>query len=246
MASRAGYQFTLPTLNCRTSVNISSVAASGGGGGGDEGTSKNEDKQEHGTAGHPSAADCKEMAYNISSLPHEVLLVAAINGNHDAREEVLTRNIMAVDGIGWADAKEKVAEIETECKKWNWLARLPYQIGLIGFATAAIVSVPLVFHADTVNYFNEHFVTMPAAEEGEQDTWLEVGGFAWGWMEPPLGQASFMILCAQLSMGSAFALGFHTNGDWMGKNRATRVLAKYPHYNERVLREFASSEAILH
>ena len=35
------------------------------------------------------------------------------------------------------------------------------------------------------------------AQLGEADTWLEVGAWAWNWMEPPLGTISFFLLCVQ-------------------------------------------------
>ena len=34
-------------------------------------------------------------------------------------------------------------------------------------------------------------------DEKDLQTPLEVGSFAWNWMEPPLGQISFFLLCAQ-------------------------------------------------
>jgi hypothetical protein len=56
------------------------------------------------------------------------------------------------------------------------------QRGKIGFA-----SIPLIFHLDTVMAFNEAFVTTDVPEAKDLETPLEVGGWAWNWMEPPLG-----------------------------------------------------------
>ena len=233
---------------------------------------------------------------------------AAAAGNHDARTEVLTRNIMAVDNVDWHTAKETTMEIQACAQSGNWLGRLPYQFGFVLATTAGIASIPLCFHLDTVLAFNEacvshtlsppfpslplslrhgvpcvllcrrpppasapwtadlrarvvpkvasahllppryappharppplracvtgcaacpprshgiaaavhtrahahtrflplipllvairgrRYVTCDPPEEGDVDTWLEVGSYAWNWMEPPLGQASFGIV----------------------------------------------------
>jgi hypothetical protein len=36
-------------------------------------------------------------------------------------------------------------------------------------------------------------------EPKDLETWLEVGSWSWNWMEPPLGQISFFLLCLQYS-----------------------------------------------
>lgn len=45
-------------------------------------------------------------------------------------------------------------------------------------------------------WFNEHFVTADVPEPKDLETWLEVGSFAWQWMEPLIGKYSL-----QLSLG---------------------------------------------
>jgi len=73
-------------------------------------------------------------------------------------------------------------------------AKLPYQVGIWVSLVSGWASIPLVFHLKTAEVFNDLFVTSehPLPEEGLLDTWLEVGGWTWGWMEPPLGTISFL------------------------------------------------------
>jgi len=238
-----GFQFTLPRIDVRTAVHSSSAAAHNASTGRSETARDNKDEP---SEFHPTAKEAAALPYDIDHLPHEVLLIAAINGNHDARTEVLTRNIMAVDNVDWHTAKETTMEIQACAQSGNWLGRLPYQFGFVLATTAGIASIPLCFHLDTVLAFNEAYVTCDPPEEGDVDTWLEVGSYAWNWMEPPLGQASFGILCAQLATSALLVLGFAPNGDWMSNARARRVVREYPQYNERVLRDYASSDGILH
>ena len=40
-----------------------------------------------------------------------------------------------------------------------FVATLPYKLGIFTAVTSAIISVPLLFHLDTVLLFNESFVT---------------------------------------------------------------------------------------
>lgn len=47
--------------------------------------------------------------------------------------------------------------------------------------------------------FVQHMVTTEVPPDKDLETWLEVGSWSWGWMEPPLGQLSFFLLCMQLA-----------------------------------------------
>ena len=120
-------------------------------------------------------------------------------GDQEAREERLIRNIMSVNNCSWHDAQPKFNEIRRANKEGMWLATLPYKFGIMTGVTAAVVSIPLCFEINTVTWFNENFVTADVPEAKDLETWLEVGGWAWNWMEPPLGQISFFLLCLQFT-----------------------------------------------
>ena len=50
-----------------------------------------------------------------------------------------------------------------------------------------------------------NFLDVPDAKDLE--TPLEVGSWAWNWMEPPLGQISFFLLCMQYARSQMENLG---------------------------------------
>ena len=56
-----------------------------------------------------------------------------------------------------------------------------------------------MFDLGTALWFNEQFVTTEVASPEDLETILEVGSWTWGWMEPPMGQLSFFLLCLQWS-----------------------------------------------
>jgi len=192
----------------------------------------------------PTVEEAQRLPFEYHHLPHEVLLSAALNGSHDAKEELLVRNVMAVDEIEWSDASEVVETIKEDNLAHMGLASLPYKVGLVTFSLGGLASFPLCFHLPTVLWFNDAFVTFELAGEGELDTWLEVGSWAWNWMEPPLGQLSFFILTAQLCSSMMVVLGLAPYGDWMRDRRANRLCEIYPQYNQRVLADFARTQGI--
>ena len=101
------------------------------------------------------------------------------------------------------------------------VATLPYKVGLVSALTAAALSFPLTFDLTLVSWFNYNFVTagihdlLPSnliflflfiykyhysevPPPHELDTWLEVGSWAWNWVEPVCGQISFALICLQV------------------------------------------------
>ena len=82
---------------------------------------------------------------------------------------------------------------------------------------------------------------MDVADESDLDTWLEVGSWAWNWMEPPLGQISFVLLCLQFARAQMENMGIKPFTGFVISKRAQSVVQAYPQYNERILFEFAKS-----
>lgn len=184
------------------------------------------------------------LPFEYHHLPHDVLLAAALNGSQDAKEELLVRNVMSVDTVDWEGGKEVVAQIKADNLAFMGMASMPYKVGLVTFSGVGLASFPLCFHLPTVLWFNDNFVTAEMAGEGELDTALEVGSWAWNWMEPPLGQLSFFILTCQLCSSMMVVLGLAPYGDWMRTRRAGRIADMYPQYNQRVLSDFARGQGI--
>ena len=67
---------------------------------------------------------------------------------------------MRVDQCGWEAARKRVEEINKENDKKAGLAQLPYRLGVtLGFCS--VLSIPLVFHRDTVLWFAENIANYP-------------------------------------------------------------------------------------
>merc|ERR1719401_435001 len=105
---------------------------------------------------------------------------------------------MAVDEVDWLTAKEKVKEINKVDCEGLFLVTLPYKVGITTGIVSGAACIPLVFDKTTCVYVNHHIVTGEVPEPQDLETYLEVGSWAWNWMEPPIGVASFVILAMQL------------------------------------------------
>ena len=137
------------------------------------------------------------MPREYFELDNDVLLTLALSGDQPARQERLVREVMAVDDVEWEAAMTQLAVIK-EYNRRPLLVRLssfPYKVGVMVSAAGALASIPLVFDLNTAIWFNEAFVTTDVPPPEDLETWLETGSWTWNWMEPVLGQISFMLLC---------------------------------------------------
>ena len=60
---------------------------------------------------------------------------------------------------------------------------LPYKVGIFSASMLGLVSLPMVFHLPTVEWFNEWAVTTDVPALRDLETPLEVSIWAWNWME---------------------------------------------------------------
>jgi len=192
-------------------------------------------------ASKPSKEMVKGLPRDWCEMTNEVLCVYAAQGIHEAHREVLIREIMNVDSVDWDAADSKVSEIEEFNKSGMALFTLPFKAGIVVAVTGGLVSIPLCFHLDTVMWFNDAFVTADVAEPKDLETWLEVGSWAWNWMEPPLGQISFFLLALQFARNQMVNLKLTPYTDRVTMYRAQRLCDKYPQYAPLTLSEFAKS-----
>ena len=139
------------------------------------------------------------MPLTVQQMANSELITLGALGNSDAVKEILKRHIMDVDKVSYETANEKFEEIALTNRKGMWMLSLPYKIGITLALGGAIISVPMVFDLTTVTWFNEHYVTADVPEPQDLETPLEVGSWAWNWMEPVLGHISFVLLCLQYS-----------------------------------------------
>ena len=108
-------------------------------------------------------------------------------------------------------------------RKGMSIVTLPYKLAIATAVSAGVLSIPMIFHLDTVLWFNEGFVTSDVPEDKDLETPLEVGSWAWNWMEPPLGQISFFLLCMQFARAQMENLGKKPVTEWYKTKRAERL-----------------------
>ncbi|KAH8072992.1 ATP-binding cassette sub-family A [Aureococcus anophagefferens] len=156
-------------------------------------------------------------------------------GDDDAVVERMVRDIMLVDGVSYADANEAAAT------KGLWLTRFPYRVGIASALIAGFGSIPMCFDLHTTLWFNEGYVTTDVPEAKDLETWLEVGSWSWNWMEPPLGQASFFLLCLQYSRDQMKNIGMKPYTEWLKERRAAKLVDQFPTYNKIIVADFSRS-----
>lgn len=139
----------------------------------------------------PSMEVALTMPRSCREMNNSDLVMLGGMGSPDARKEILIRHIMTVDKVNYESACDTFKELADKNREGMWLLTLPYKIGIGMAVTAAGASFPMVFDFGTVAWFNEGYVTADVPEPRDLETALEVGSWAWNWMEPPLGTASF-------------------------------------------------------
>ena len=183
------------------------------------------------------------MKREYFEMNNNILLQLATEGDHGARVERLVRDIMAVDQVTWDQAQEKLMEITRVNRQGMYLATMPYRVGIASALFGGAVSIPLVFNLDTALWFNEYFVTTDVPPPEDLETPLEVGSWTWNWMEPPLGQISFLLLTLQFARNQMQNLGQKPYTAWLKAKRAKRLQEKYPQYHHKIISDFALSDS---
>jgi hypothetical protein len=205
----------------------------------------------HFSNAHPSVAGERQVSIETAKampklyyeMPNDVLLTMAVMGDQEAREERLIREIMSVDDVDWDGAQPIFHDMVNSNRKGLFLATLPYKIGIFAAVGGAAISIPMIFHLETVLWFNELYVTTDVPDDKDLETPLEVGSFAWGWMEPPLGEVSFVLLCLQYARAQLENLGAKPYTQRFRSNRAARLIAQFPKYNAGVVESFSEGDS---
>mmetsp|Transcript_37153 Transcript_37153/g.80885 ORF Transcript_37153/g.80885 Transcript_37153/m.80885 type:complete len:262 (+) Transcript_37153:71-856(+) len=187
------------------------------------------------------------MPKKMRDFPNDVLIMVTCqegDRQHEACAERLVREIMCIDEVEWEEAQPRLQEMREANKKNRGILTLPYSVGITAAVTAAFSSIFLVFDLDTALIFNEKFVTTDVADPEDLETFLEVGAWTWNWMEPPLGQISFFLLCLQYSRAQLQNLGIKPYTAWLLKKRAARLVALYPQYDSEIVSHFSETDSI--
>jgi hypothetical protein len=86
------------------------------------------------------------------------------------------------------------------------------------------------------------YFVLDLPDEKDLETPLEVGGFAWNWMEPPLGTISFFLLCMQYARAQLENLGAKPFTQWFKHRRAERLINEFPQYNRHIVESFSTGD----
>jgi len=200
---------------------------------------------EHRFVGHkPTINYARSMPTQYSLMRNEQILQLCVEGNFSARREALIRNVMAVDSIEYDDAVNVVLEMSKYNRKYMEIHYFPYKLGLGTAIVGGIASFPLVFDVNSVKWFNHKYVTMDVPEPRDLETFLEVGSWSWSWMEPVLGQVSFLLLVLQFSRSQLINLGIRPFGDKMKSIRADGLVQQFPKYNDMYVRWYSEGDTL--
>jgi len=181
------------------------------------------------------------MPRSYAAMKHEQIIQLSAEGIKDAIIEQLVRNIMAVDQIEYDDAQVVFAQIKEKNMIGHSLYVLPY-VGGLGMAVIfGVGSNVLVFMKNPVLWFNEKYVTMEVPHSSELDTWLEVGSWSWNWMEPAIGQLSFMLLCMQLGRAQISNMGLRPYSRYIRDRRGANLAKLFPRYDSTILKTYSKS-----
>jgi len=150
---------------------------------------------------------------------------------------------MAVDVVEYDIALKTTEKIKDDNKSVLWFATLPQQIGFAVAGVAGFASIPMVFHLSTVRLCNL-WVTTDEPEKADLESVWEVGSWAWNWMEPSLGTASFVLLALQFMRAQALNMDVRPYTEWVREQRAARLVKLYPQYDVDALEDFARSASL--
>ena len=196
-------------------------------------------------SGKPTIEEAQAAPTEVYQLSNESIAVMAAGGDSDAIQERLVREIMSVDSVSWDEAQGQVQTITEANQSGMFLLTLPYKVGITGGFVVAAATIPLCFSLDTALWFNEAYVTTDVPEEADLETWLEVGTWTWNWMEPPLGQASFFLLCLQYMRAQMQNVGFKPYTDAVKNHRANSLVGAFPQYNRSIVEDFSLNQDLI-
>lgn len=184
----------------------------------------------------------KESPREFEEMSNEAIAIMAVCGEQEAKEERLIREIMRVDSLSWEEAQPKFRTMKSDNRKGMYIATIPYKIGLYTATISAFACIPMVFDLDTCMWFNEYYVTTEVPGGEDLETPLEVGSWAWNWMEPPLGTISFSLLCLQFARNQMQNLQATPYTEWVKNRRAARLCHLHPQYNSYIVADFAKND----
>eukprot|EP00527_Entomoneis_sp_CCMP2396_P007629 CAMPEP_0198140474 /NCGR_PEP_ID=MMETSP1443-20131203/3630_1 /TAXON_ID=186043 /ORGANISM="Entomoneis sp., Strain CCMP2396" /LENGTH=242 /DNA_ID=CAMNT_0043802899 /DNA_START=215 /DNA_END=943 /DNA_ORIENTATION=+ len=213
------------------------------GGDGDD-DDDDDDNDKFGNTQFPTIEDAKSLPLAYRKMDNISLVTLAGMGQHAARREVLIRHIMAVEEVPYRKALQIFAKIRVANFEGKDLLGLPFYIGAITMVVGGLACVPLVFHLDTVEWFNAAYVTADVPPQKDLETWLEVGAWSWNWMEPVLGTGTFLLMCTQYFRINMDHLGIKPYTHVLKRARSQHLARLFPVYDAEILMNYSESATI--
>lgn len=192
----------------------------------------------------PTVETARMQPTHICEMGHNVLAQLALQGNHHAHRERMIREIMSVDNVSWEEAHKVLEAMDEYKEKYYWPTTMPYRIGICIAFCFATASCLLVFHPPLALWYGEEIAGFSLKDDCDKDsidemTINKVGMWTWQWMEPMIGTASFMLLCAQFMRAQFVKMHMKTFLDIMESKKADRLARKFTQYDKSMVRTWA-------
>eukprot|EP00931_Biecheleriopsis_adriatica_P049679 TRINITY_DN28741_c0_g1_i1.p1 TRINITY_DN28741_c0_g1~~TRINITY_DN28741_c0_g1_i1.p1 ORF type:complete len:318 (+),score=57.82 TRINITY_DN28741_c0_g1_i1:115-1068(+) len=197
----------------------------------------------------PSRADFRPLRDDILNQPNHVsqignrpLFELAVQGSHSANKERLIREIMAVDGLSWEEAHDRLEDMDEFNEQYYWLQTLPYRVAIFAAVIAACTGTAMVFYGPVAELYGTNVAKeeLPDSfKEVSEMTTNQIGTWTWSWMEPMIGTASFVILCSQVARAQMWKLNMRPYTEQMLRARADRLAGQFPQYDRGIVRAWA-------
>jgi len=204
----------------------------------EEDTNSSSDSENHG----PTLEEVLKSSLTLKNASNETIIRLAADEVPAGCMEHLKRHIMVVESIQYPEACKKVEIIKEANSNISSALALPNKAGFITAIAGGFISFPLCFHEPTVHWFNEKFVTADIPEPKDLETWLEVGSWAWNWMEPIMGQLSFLLLCLAFARSQFQTLGITPYSKRIKDERANTLVKMFPDYDKTIISAFSKSQ----
>lgn len=190
----------------------------------------------------PSVQTAMLQPTHVSEMGHSTLAHLALQGNHFAHRERLIREVMSVDNISWDEAHQIIEEMDKYKERYYWFVTMPFRVGIVAATFLSIASCLLVFHPPTAHWYGVNIAgeELPDDKKHVDDMTInQVGSWTWNWMEPMIGTASFVLLCAQFMRGQFLKLQMKTFLEMMESRKATALARKFHQYDKSMVRTWA-------
>lgn len=194
------------------------------------------------TAFRPTLQEIHDQPTHVSQIGNVHLFMLANQGSHSANKERLIREIMQVDGATWEDAHLKLHQMDEYNEQNYWRQTLPYRIGILGALVSGFAASAMVFYKPVAEIYGVQVAgeSLPDdVDDISKMTTNQVGTWTWGWMEPMIGTASFVLLCSQFARAQMWKLNMRPYTENMLRGRANRLAKEYPQYDQGIVRAWA-------